>query len=210
MTTAVLNPIDRIREINRQHFHHSVWSYFSTPPALIRQLLRYANLQDGMHVLEPSAGKGAIAQRIYELWNCTIHCVEKNPDFNELLQLKGFQVIGRDFGILKPQSLYDRVIANPPFDRQMKHLPLMYQWLKPGGKLVSIANANFLNADNHVFKNPKYANQYSRAGLYHHFFQWLEDSKASIMHLPKGSFAQASRTTQVDTVMIMASKPLNN
>lgn len=206
MTTAALNPIDRIRQINRQHFDHSVWSYFPTPPALIRQLLQHANLQDGMRVLEPSAGKGAIAQRIYELWNCTIHCVEKNPDFNELLQLKGFQVIGQDFSALKPQPIYDRVIANPPFDRQMTHLPLMYQWLKPGGKLVSIANACFLNPNQRHFQHPRYANQYSRAGLYHHFFQWLEHSKARIMHLPKGSFAQASRATHVDTVMIMVSK----
>ena len=207
MSTATLNHIDRIRQINRCHFDHRVSCYFPTPPALIRQLLRYADLQDGMRILEPSAGKGAIVQRIYELWNCTIHCIEKNPDFNELLQLKGFRVVGQDFGQLKPQPIYDRVIANPPFERQMTHIPLMHQWLKPGGQLVTIANACFLYPNKHAFKHPKYANQYNRAGLYHRFFQWLEHSKASIIRLPKGSFAQASRVTQVDTVMITAKKP---
>ena len=61
--------LERIRDINRRHFNHSVWSYFPTPPAVIRELIQHANLEDGLSILEPSAGKGAIARKIYELWN---------------------------------------------------------------------------------------------------------------------------------------------
>jgi len=207
MTTLTRNTrLQRIRDINRRHFEHKVWSYFPTPPAVIRQLLQHANLQDGMNVLEPSAGKGSIARRINELWNCTIHCVEKNADFSEMLQLYGFDVIGRDFSGLKPEPIYDRVIANPPFDCQMTHLPLMHQWLKPGGKLVTIANAVFLEPNQQRYKAPEYNQHYGAGNLYHRFFNWLDHTNAEVMHLPKGSFATASRTTNVDTVLITATK----
>lgn len=86
----------------------------------------------------------------------------------------------------------------------MTHLPLMYQWLKPGGKMVSVANACFLN---HLhFMNPQYANQRSREGLYHRFLHWLDAVKAKVIKLPQGSFATASRTTDVETVLIVAKK----
>lgn len=207
--TNVLS-LDRIRQLNRQHWRHNVWSYFPTPPAVLRYLLNQANMQDHLRVLEPSAGKGAIAQKIYELWDCHIDCIEKCRDFNELLRLKGFNVIGEDFMQLTPASIYDRVIANPPFDRQMTHIPRMYQWLKPGGLLVSVANACFLEPDKARFKDPAHADRYTRAGIYHRFFQWLDTSNARITRLPKGSFSNASRTTQVETVLIAASKPQAN
>lgn len=201
-----LLPIDRLRQLNQQHWQHNVWSFFPTPPAVLRYLLNQAKLQDGLRILEPSAGKGAIVQKIHELWNCSIDCIEQNQDFQEILHIKGFNVIGSDFMRAEPQPMYDRVIANPPFDRQMTHIPQMYRWLRPGGRLVTIANACFLEPDKERFKDPKYANERSRAGLYHRLFHWLEATKASVIRLPKGSFTNASRTTQVNTAMIVASK----
>ena len=198
--------LDRIRAINLRHFDHSVWSYFPTPPAVIRQLLQHAKLNNGLSILEPSAGKGAIARKINELWDCTIHCVEKQPDFSEILSLYGFNVIRQDFVELKPQPIYDRVIANPPFDRQMSHIQQMYRWLKPGGKLVTVANAVFLEPNKQRYKASEYG-QYSGSGsLYHQFFNWLDNTNAKVMRLPRGSFATASRTTNVDTVIIVATK----
>lgn len=204
------NPLtlNRLRELNRQHWQHNVWSFFPTPPVVIRYLLNQANLTDGLRVLEPSAGKGAIAQKIHELWDCQIDCIEMNLDFREILQLRGFQVIGRNFLQTPPQPLYDRVIANPPFDRQMTHIPRMYQWLRSGGRMVTVANACFLEPDKSQFNDPQYANQRSRAGFYYRFIQWLRHTNAQVIRLPKGSFSNADRTTPVDTVMITASKPI--
>lgn len=205
-TLSKTTRLQRIRDINRRHFEHKVWSYFPTPPAVIRQLLQQANLQDGLRILEPSAGKGAIARKIYELWNCTIHCVEKNPDFNEMLQLFGYKVIGQDFSNLTPQPIYDRVIANPPFDRQMSHIQQMYKWLKPGSKLVTVANAVFLEPNQQRYKAPEFGKHFGKGRLYHQFFHWLDSSNAEVMRLPEGSFATASRTTDVETVLITATK----
>ena len=198
--------LQRIRDINRRHFEHSVWSYFPTPPAVIRELIQHAKLEDGLKILEPSAGKGAIARRIYELWSCDIHCVEKNADFSEMLQLYGFNVINGDFINIKPKPIYDRVIANPPFDRQMSHIQHMYRWLKPGGKLITIANAIFLEADKQRYKAAEFGQYAGQGSLYHRFLNWLDSTNAQVMRLPKGSFATASRTTNVDTVLITATK----
>ena len=198
--------LQRIRDINRRHFSHSVWSYFPTPPAVIRELIQHAKLDDGLNILEPSAGKGAIARKIFELWNCNIHCVEKNPDFSEMLQLYGFNVIGNDFTSIRPKPIYDRVIANPPFDRQMSHIQRMYEWLKPNGKLVTVANAIFLEPNKQRYKAAEYGNHLGSGSLYHQFFNWLDRTNAQVMRLPKGSFATASRTTNVDTVLITATK----
>ncbi|MGC1306609.1 MAG: hypothetical protein WA885_05220 [Phormidesmis sp.] len=198
--------LQAIRDINRLHYKHSVWSYFPTPPAVIRQLINHADLSDGLNVLEPSAGKGAIARKIYELWDCTIHCVEKNADFSKLLKLFGYQVIGQDFSLLKPKPLYDRVVANPPFDCQMTHLPLMYQWLKPAGKMVTVANACFLEKNKQRYKAEEFNNHMGAGRLYHQFFKWLDVTNAKVMRLPAGSFATASRTTNVETVLITVTK----
>ena len=200
-------PIDRIRQLNQSHWEHQVWSYFPTPPVVLRYLLTQARLCDGLRVLEPSAGKGAIAKKIYELWDCSIDCIEQNASFRELLHLNGFNIIGEDFSKVTPTPIYDRVIANPPFDRQMTHIPLMYQWLRSAGRLVTVANACFLEPDKERFKNQRYANKRTRGGLYHRFLHWLNASNAQVIRLPKGSFSNASRTTQVETVLITACKP---
>ena len=88
----------------------------------------------------------------------------------------------------------------------MTHLPLMHQWLKPGGKLVSIANACFLEPNKQRYKAPDYGQHFSTGNLYHRFFNWLDETTAKVLHLPKGSFATASRTTNVDTVIITVTK----
>ena len=74
--------------------------------------------------------------------------------------------------------------------------------------MVTIANACFLEPDKESFKDPRYASQRSRGGLYYRFFQWLQESRAKVIRLPKGSFSNADRTTLVDTVIITASKPI--
>ena len=198
--------LQRIRSINRSHFEHSVWSYFPTPPAVIRQLIKHAQLADGMSILEPSAGKGAIARRVNELWDCSIQCVEREPDFREILQLYGFNVIGSDFVGIKPKPIYDRVIANPPFDAQMSHIQHMYKWLKPGGKLITVANAVFLEPNKQKYKAAEYGQHRGTGSLYHQFLTWLDSTNALVTRLPQSSFANASRTTNVNTVIITVNR----
>ena len=88
----------------------------------------------------------------------------------------------------------------------MSHIQHMYQWLKPGGKLITVANAIFLEPDKQRYKAAEFGQHLGQGSLYHRFLNWLDSTNAQVMRLPKGSFATASRTTNVDTVLITATK----
>jgi len=84
------------------------YQFFETPENIAKKLIEMANIQPGETVLEPSAGRGAIAEHID---GCD--CIELNPENNLYLIENGFNVVGTDF--LKSKKRYDIIIANPPF-----------------------------------------------------------------------------------------------
>jgi hypothetical protein len=95
-----------------------------------------------MLVLEPSAGKGNIADIIRDQHGTSIqlHTIERCVTLSEILRLKGFEVVGADFIEDCGRSDYDRVVMNPPFEdsQDIQHVMHAYDRLKPGGRLVSI------------------------------------------------------------------------
>lgn len=117
------------------------YGYFPTPPLVILEILKRAALQSGMTVLEPSAGQGAIAEAAAIITGKKkVDCFELLPDNCAVLQAKGFLVRQCDFLTVEPNSIYDRVLMNPPFERQqdIEHVSHAFKFLKPGGRLVSI------------------------------------------------------------------------
>lgn len=115
--------------------------YFPTPPAVVERLLKLADIEDGMYVLEPSAGSGAIASTAVDT-GAVIDCVEQDPGFAaELLDMGGFRSVQvRDFLAVPPRPEYDRVIMNPPFTRgaDIEHVTHALRFLRPRGLLVSV------------------------------------------------------------------------
>ena len=87
------------------------YQFFETPEVLAKRLVEMADIQEGETVLEPSAGKGAIAKL---LPNCD--CVELEDGNHQYLQENGFAVVGSDF--LSFREKYDVIVANPPFSKQ--------------------------------------------------------------------------------------------
>ncbi len=110
--------------------------YFPTPAAVIDRMLEHADIELGQRILEPSAGSGNIADHFP---GCD--CIEKHYSLANILRLKGHKVIGDDFLEIEPQPVYDRIIANPPFDRGLDivHIKRMIEWLAPGGCIIAIA-----------------------------------------------------------------------
>jgi len=86
------------------------YQFFETPENIALQLIEMANIQDGETVLEPSAGKGAIAKHI----KCD--CVELNEENRSYLIANKFNLVGKDF--LEFNQKYDVIIGNPPFSKQ--------------------------------------------------------------------------------------------
>lgn len=138
--------------------------FFPTPLSVIEEnVVPNLMLQPGMHILEPSAGRGDIADAIRNACpDCRIDVAEIGAVRRELLELKGYRVVGSDFwnvGVTgaegdKGRSLderykgsYDAVAMNPPFDKGvgMAHVKRAYEFLRPGGRLVAILPARNLN-----------------------------------------------------------------
>lgn len=121
------------------------FEFFPTPPAVVARLLELARIDHCMRILEPSAGRGAIA----------IPCVEAggHVDCYEMMAAN-FALLSKDdrlgevhhgdFLLAEPRSEYDRVIMNPPFSRQtdIQHVLHALKFLKPGGLLVSVMSAS--------------------------------------------------------------------
>lgn len=70
--------------------------FFPTPETTADEMVEAAGIEEGMTVLEPSAGMGHIADRIRET-GVEPDVVEMSGDRRELLEAKGFNVVGRDF-----------------------------------------------------------------------------------------------------------------
>ncbi|MCW2904116.1 MAG: hypothetical protein JWO67_6381 [Streptosporangiaceae bacterium] len=162
--------------------------YFPTPSAVVDQLLELAEVRPGMRVLEPSAGRGAIARPLAEL-GAEVDCVEIDRDRADLLITGGF--LGRvvrcqDFLTLAPEPVYDRVVMNPPFARQqdIDHVLHALKFLRPGGRLVSVMALGVLFRQNRKAED---------------FRKLVADRGGDIEELPAGSFKVSG--TGINTVV---------
>jgi hypothetical protein len=119
--------------------------FFPTPPTVVEQMIWRANLCNDIAVLEPSAGKGAIAVPLHHSrLRLTVTCIELDPARAEILRSLGLCVHEENF-LAYQQKGYDRILMNPPFTASsdplayIAHVEHAYSLLRPGGRLVSIA-----------------------------------------------------------------------
>jgi phospholipid N-methyltransferase len=120
--------------------------------ALAQRMVGMAGLKPGMVVLEPSAGRGRIADAIMREDCVDLEMCEINPSNQGVLMAMGYELLTEDFFKHHPGYLYDAIIANPPFSKQqdVKHINRMLDMLEPGGRLVSVASASVLWRDNRL------------------------------------------------------------
>jgi ubiquinone/menaquinone biosynthesis C-methylase UbiE len=174
--------------------------FVPTPLHVVRQLVSKAGIHAGMSVLEPSAGKGNIADQLKNA-GANVSVVEADPILQQFLTLKGHQLVGNDFLKLEGPA-FDRIVMNPPFDgrQDVQHLLHAYELLKPGGRLVAIMSENsFLvkQSDSKFYK-----------ALVHDFQEWLDSIGATTEKLPANTFINTERPTPIDTRVVVINKPL--
>lgn len=163
-----------------------------TSHQVIQGLLKDIKIKDGDRILEPSAGYGLLADGIIKQYpNIQLECVELNQACKDVLKEKGFQVVGSDFFLFKPEYQYDYVIAAPNFRDNIdcKHVMKMYQHVKNGGTVVSIMSPYWMTGDSEL--------QIS-------FRQWLNGKKHQIDILPDNTFMEDGKT--VPTIIIKIEK----
>lgn len=121
--------------------------FFPTPRPLAESVVGFADIWDGgLSVLEPSAGNGGLADVIRELHpDAKLTCVEIQPKLAGILKAKGHEVILGDFLAMEPTPVYDRIVMNPPFEKQgdIDHITHAFKFLKPGGRMAAIGGGSW-------------------------------------------------------------------
>lgn len=169
------------------------FEFFPTPESVARHVIHLADIQNGMMVLEPSAGRGALALAAKAAAaNVIVDMYELMPANNGYLYTLNISLSGvaapTDFLTVEPNPIYDRIVMNPPFSRQadIKHVNHALKFLKPGGKLVSVM------ASSVTFRSNK---------LTEDFREMVKSNGGRIEELPEGSFKSSG--TMVNTVIVV-------
>lgn len=162
---------------------------FFTPPDLAKRVVETAEVA-GCSVLEPSAGKGALAVECWLAGATTVDCIERNSEHEKQLTSCGFgDVFVTDFLSVLPPDLdkepYDRIVMNPPFtkNQDIAHVTHALKWLAPGGILVAIM------LDNQTRKG----------------FAALEEYDPGIEGIARGAFKESG--TDAPTMLVKIEKP---
>jgi Methyltransferase small domain len=180
--------VEQANELRRRAIYTKVPDFFPTPPEIINRMLELARIDSSHRVLDPSAGAGDICLAVRKL-GARVDCFEINWDLHQALTLLDFQPLDRDFLSATPQSIYDRVLMNPPFskDAYIDHVRAAYDWLAPGGELVAVLPNGY---------------QSSRSLQRRNFSDWLDDLDASRYDNPADAFTKSDRSCGVSTHLI--------
>jgi len=183
----------KVREMERNLLGMKIPGYFPTPRGLADELVMKADIQPGMSVLEPSAGKGNIAEAIREAQpEAKLDVIEWDNGLSAILKEKGFNQVGSD--IFTHSGSYDRIVMNPPFEEgaDIEHVMKAYDMLKPGGRLVAIMS------EGPFYRSDRKADS---------FRNWLDDRGGISEKNPEGSFLKSERSTGVATRTVTIDKP---
>lgn len=125
--------------------------FYWSPPAVVAAALdhadiheadRYSRQRPDYRVLEPSCGDGRILDEI-RARGCNALGFEYHAPRAAEARAKGHSVVTGNFLEQTPVPEFDRVVMNPPFygRHYVKHVRHAFEFLKPGGVLVSILPA---------------------------------------------------------------------
>lgn len=138
-----IDPSDALADVisTGSYTHPDDMGWFPTPEPLAQDVVGLADLRPGMEVLEPSAGRGALAAIIAETVDQDdVICVELDAGRAAYLVELGYPTICCDFLTWQPAKPFERIVMNPPFARKSDIDHVMHAWsmLAPGGRLVAI------------------------------------------------------------------------
>lgn len=143
--------LDLKKELELKAKYIGINEYYPTPYKVCEFIATNVPLpyhpKEDFKILEPSAGTGSLAENllhIFGFWNKTMFDMcELNPDFQEHLKWKGFNIVSDNCMKLNNFKKYDLLIMNPPFEYVKEHLKHCINLLKPNKLFVCIAPKNF-------------------------------------------------------------------
>ena len=126
-------------------------SFYPTPVSVAEKMLAKAGKLSGRSILEPSAGKGDLADAAVGKLECyyhtrcreLVHCIEIEPELQAAIRGKGYPLVGTDFLTFWPDEKYDLILMNPPFANGDAHL--LHAWeILDHGDIVCLLNEQTL------------------------------------------------------------------
>jgi len=174
---------------------------FPTPRKLAEKLLDGIDFDGINTVLEPSAGKGDLAEVVAGRIACCrrsynhdtndgkepIDCIEIEPDLRAALKAKGFRVVHDDFLTFQTAKQYDLIIANPPFADGDRHLLKMLELARYGGIVRCLLNAETLK-NTYTFERKTLCKKLAELG--------------AVVTFHQGEFESAERKTAVEVALV--------
>jgi len=113
--------------------------FFPTPASIVQRMLSKIS-SDARYFLEPSAGKGDIAEGIKQRSRyARVDCIEQSPELAAILAEKDFSVVGYDWLSYAGVCYYDAIVMNPPFSNADEHLLKAWDFLY-SGEIVCLLN----------------------------------------------------------------------
>ena len=186
---------------------NDISEFYPTPIHIISKMLDGINFELVNSVLEPSAGKGDLCDRINdklkhnhcgysyserENFRGDIDCIEINSSLQYILKGKGYRLVHDNFLTYETFKRYDLIVMNPPFSNGSEHLLKALEMQEKGGQIVCLLNAETI----------KNATTNSRKEL----SQKLQDYNAKIEFIPD-AFIDAERKTNVEIALIKVDIP---
>lgn len=160
--------------------------FFETPESIVNRMFELVYPRG--KVLEPSAGKGAIAD-LLRVGTENIHCVEFDAERAQLLSQKGYEVFCMDFMAFSAPQPYDTIFMNPPFEnnQDIDHVMRAFAMLARGGGLVSVMGEGAFFRETHKASE---------------FREFLEDQGAYVEQLPDKSFRSSGTDVSARLVVL--------
>lgn len=176
------------------------FGFYPSPEGVVVEVLDRALLhgERPLRVLEPSAGTGNISRSAASLYGVghRVDCVEIQSSLAQALEASKLygRVVCKDFLDVRPEDmggLYDRVLMNPPFDRERDIDHVMHAWdfLKADGRLVSVMSAG---------------TEWRETSKSKAFCAFVAKNGGRFWELPERSFASVG--TNVNTTLLVLNK----
>lgn len=175
------------------------FQFFPTPPAVADLMCDMAELSPKNVLLEPSCGKGDLADAAYDRGVTRITGIELNEDMRRYLDDKPYEVLFRDFLSIPSPDMgtghweepeFDRILMNPPFTKQqdIAHIRHAYDFLEPGGILVTVCSPSpFLRDDKKSVA----------------FREWLDGLNSRIFDMSEGAFKESGTMIKTKIIKIV-------
>ena len=168
------------------------FQFFETTEKLVNKMMNKLNIKQHEKWLEPSAGQGAIADKMFSFskYGTLVELMPKNV---KVLKEKQYEPVEIDFLMFSSEMAkhkFDKIGANPPFtkNQDIKHIKHMYEeHLSDGGTLSSYASQFWVKGEQKEQKE---------------FRSWLLSFNADVEYIDEGEFKESGTTIATTLITI--------